>query len=91
MLTAHPPPQRIKILELLLTDTRAKNDQLKASIDGGNLGGGGRTVKGAQRPIQGGSGRRAMHNLAQLQVVPPLPTFSPPLSPLGGAVRVRTV
>eukprot|EP00802_Teleaulax_amphioxeia_P006460 Tamp_06464.p1 GENE.Tamp_06464~~Tamp_06464.p1 ORF type:complete len:743 (+),score=212.59 Tamp_06464:41-2230(+) len=59
--------QRIKILELLLTDTRAKNDQLKASIDGGNLGGGGRTVKGAQRPIQGGSGRRAMHNLAQLQ------------------------
>jgi hypothetical protein len=31
--------------------------------------GGGRTVKGAQRPIQGGSGRRAMHNLAQLQVL----------------------
>ena len=27
-------------------------DQLKASIEGGNLGGGGRTVKGAQRPIQ---------------------------------------
>jgi hypothetical protein len=33
------------------------------------LKGGGRTVKGAQRPIQGGSGRRAMHNLAQLQVL----------------------
>lgn len=40
----------------------------QASVEGGAVvGGGGRMVKGAQRPIQGGTGRRAMQNLAQLQ------------------------
>jgi hypothetical protein len=38
---------------------------LQASAEGNVVGG--RTVKGAHRPIQGGTGRRAMHNLAQLQ------------------------
>ena len=59
--------QRIKILELLLTDTRAKNDQLKMCIDG-SAGGGGRVVKGGAKAIQGGSGRRALHSLAQVNV-----------------------
>ena len=59
--------QRIKILELLLTDTRAKNDQLKMCIDG-SAGGGGRVVKGVAKAIQGGSGRRALHSLAQVNV-----------------------